>query len=115
MGTMLHWIFNYLLRRGFKSRREIVRLGQLEDLARSSTGAWVLTQEKARLEYLAAKECFEKTRSGPDLERALISLLQLTSTNAVIQSLINEHLLEQLATASARSSEKGTQAVRRSA
>jgi hypothetical protein len=93
---MIHWLFNYLLRRGFKSRREIIRLGRLEELARSGTGAWALTQEKARLEYLAAKECFDKTRSGPDFERVIISLLQLTSTNAVVQALINEHMLELL-------------------
>ncbi len=111
---MIEWLFNYLLRRGFKSRRGIVRLGELENLARSGTGAWALAQEKSRLEYLAAKECFEKTQSGPDFERVAISLLQLVSTNAIVQSLINEHLLEQLVAASAPKAEPGLQA-RRSA
>ncbi len=112
---MVHWLFNYLLRRGFKSRREIIRLGQLENLARSGIGAWAMTQEKARLQYLAAKECFETTRSGPDFENVLVTLMQLASTNAVIGSLINEHMLEILATAADRSETSAAQPVRRSA
>jgi|GEM_PF-3150205 len=102
---MIYWFLKYILRRGFRSKRGIIRLGQLENPARSGTGALVLAQEKVRLEYLSAKENFDRSKSWPDFERAMISLLQLTSTNAVIQSLINEHLLELLHANSHKSAE----------
>jgi hypothetical protein len=93
---MLYWIFKRVLRRGFKSRRGIVRLTQLENLARSGTAAWSVAQEQARLGYLAAKEAYERSRSWRSFQNLMEHLLQLHSTNAVVQSLLNEHVLEQL-------------------
>ena len=94
---MLYWLLERVLHRGFKSQRGILRLGELADLARTDRSAWFLTQEKARLDYLAAKETYEKTGTWRAFQGVLERLLQLQSTNAIIQSLINEHLLEQLA------------------
>jgi hypothetical protein len=93
---MLYWLLKRVLRRGLKSQRGILRLGELADLARADASAWFLTQEKARLEYLAAKEEYERTRTWRAFQHLLERFLQLQSTNAVIGSLINEHLLEQL-------------------
>jgi hypothetical protein len=85
-----------LLRRGFRSRRGLYSLGGMENLARSGAAAWVIAQEKARLEYLAAKEDYEKRRTWRSFQRVLERLLQLHSTNALVQSLIQEQFLEQL-------------------
>jgi hypothetical protein len=99
--AMIYWLLERVLRRGFKSRRGMLGLGELEDLARSGTVAWALAQEKARLDYLAAKAKYESARSWRSFEQMLERLLQLYSTNAVIQSLIHEHLLTQLTAHSA--------------
>jgi hypothetical protein len=64
--------------------------------ARSDPAVWILTQEKARLDYLAAKEEYERFKTGRAYKRFTDRLLQLQSTNAVITSLINEHTLEQM-------------------
>src|SRR5438128_803152 len=93
---MIYWLLQHVLRRGFKSRRGNVRMGEVEDLARSGTAAWALAQERARLQYLAAKENYEKHRSWRDFEQMMERLLQLHSTNALVQALINEHLLAQM-------------------
>jgi hypothetical protein len=71
-------------------------MGEFEGLARSGTASWLMAQEKARLEYLRAKERFERLPSWHAFERVLERLLRLLSTNAVVQALINEHALEQL-------------------
>jgi hypothetical protein len=102
---MIYWLLRRVLRRGFRSKRGILRLGELADLARADASAWFLMQEKARLEYLAAKEEYERSRTWRAFQRTLEELLQLQSTNAVIQSLINEHALEQLAAKSKRSTD----------
>jgi len=94
---MIYWLLGRALRRGFKSCKAVVGIGEVEDLARSGTAAWALAQEKARLDYLAAKEKYQASRSWRAFEVMLERLLQLHSTNAIIQSLINEHLLVQLA------------------
>jgi len=104
---MFYWLLQRVLRRGFRSKRGILRLGDLADLARADASAWFLTQEKARLEYLAAKEEYESSRTWRAFQRTLEELLQLQSTNAVIQSLINEHTLERLVANSRRSDETG--------
>jgi hypothetical protein len=93
---MFYWLLERILRRGFKSRRGIIGLGQMDNLARSGTAAWSLAQERARLDYLAAKEEYEKLRTWRSFERLMERLLQLHSTNALVQSLLNEHALEQL-------------------
>ena len=93
---MIYWLLKRVLFRGFKSKRGILGLGQVEQLARSGKAAWLLAQEKARLDYLLAKEHYERSRSWRSFTWLIENLLQLYSTNAVIQSLIHEHLLEHL-------------------
>jgi hypothetical protein len=71
----------------------VVHLGELEALARSGPAAWLLAQEKARLDFLAtqasAKKGDERAR-----ERLLQKLLELQATTTLIQSLVNEYHLE---------------------
>ncbi len=100
---MLYWLLERVLRRGFKSKRGIVSLGQLENLAHSGTAAWVLAQEKARLEYLNSKEIYEGHRTWRAFTELMERLLQLYSTNAVVTALMNEHLLQQMLAMSEKS------------
>ena len=93
---MIYWLLERVLRRGYRSRRGVIRMGHVEDLAGSGTAAWFLAQEKARLEYLAAKEQYERQRSWRSFQHLMERLLQLQSTNAIIQSLMQERLLEQM-------------------
>jgi|SRR6516225_8182881 hypothetical protein len=93
---MIYWLLKRVLRRGFQSRRGRAPLEDREILARSGIASWILAQEKARLEYVAAKEHFEHRASWHAFQRVLERLLRLQSTNAVIQSLINEHSLEEM-------------------
>jgi hypothetical protein len=96
----MFWLWQRLFRRGFASQRETIALGGgLDQLARSGVGTWLLAQEKARLDFLAAKEAYTQNRSRHDLDQLLERLLQLEATNAVVQALINEHTLERLALA----------------
>src|SRR5947208_1876516 len=60
-GAMIFWLLERVFRRGFASRRRSAGVGSLEDLARSGAAAWLLAQEHARLEFLAAKETYERT------------------------------------------------------
>lgn len=71
----------------------VVHLEELEALARSGPAAWLLAQEKARLDFLAAQADAKKgdERAG---ERLLQKLLELQATTALIQSLVNEYRLE---------------------
>jgi hypothetical protein len=90
-------MFKRLLRRVFgRAGMEppiVVQLGELEALARSGPAAWLLAQEKARLDFLAAQADAKKgdERAG---ERLLQKLLELQATTALIQSLVNEYRLE---------------------
>ena len=94
---MVLWMLNCLLRRGFQSQRGVSGLGgELENLARSGTAAWLLAQERARLEFLAAKEAYCDTSSWRTLGHLLTRLLALNSTNAVVQALLNERAVERL-------------------
>jgi hypothetical protein len=92
---MFYWMLRKILKRGFRSKRGAIGIGQMENLARSDTAAWVLAQERARLEFLAVKEEHEKEQSWHSFQRVMERLFQLHSTNAVVQSLINEHMIEQ--------------------
>jgi hypothetical protein len=104
---MVLWMLNCLLRRGFQSQRGVSGLGsELENLARSGTAAWLLAQERARLEFLAAKEAYCESGSWRALGRLLTRLLALNSTNAVVQALLNEHLAERLLAESGRDCRK---------
>jgi hypothetical protein len=93
---MLAWLIRRVFRAGIRSKRGVIDLGEMGKLARSGPGVWILTQEKARLDYLAAKEEYERYKTRRLYKRFTDRLLQLQSTNAVITALINEHTLEQL-------------------
>jgi hypothetical protein len=90
---MFYWLLQRVLYRGFRSRRGIVGMNNLDAMAGADTGAWAIAQEKARLDYLAAKEEYERLRSWRSFQRVMERLLQLHSTNAIVQALINERLL----------------------
>jgi len=93
---MFYWVLRRILKRGFRSNRGAIGIGQMENLARSDTAAWILAQEKARLAFLASKEEHQKEQSWHSFQRVMERLFQLHSTNAVVQSLINEHMIEHL-------------------
>jgi len=93
---MVAWLIRHLFRAGLRSKRGVIDLGEMGKLARSDPGVWSLTQEKARLEYLAAKEEYERFQTWRAYKRFLDRLLQLQSTNAIITALINERTLEDM-------------------
>ena len=105
---MLAWIMRHLFLAGLRSKRGLIDLGEMGKLARSDPGVWILTQEKARLDYLAAKEEYERFKTGRAYKRFTDRLLQLQSTNAVITALINEHTLEQILLHGAKTSSPST-------
>ncbi len=112
---MLNWLLDPLFRRGFDSRRGSFYLKEMDSLARSGVATWLLVQERARLDYLAAKEAYSTSGSWTAFRRMLERLLKLSSTNALVQSLLNEQALERLI-AEARSAPQTEQpAARRSA
>src|SRR5438132_6896774 len=93
---MLAWLMRRLFRAGIRSKRGVIDLGEMGKLARSGPGIWILTQERTRLEYLVAKEEYERLRTRRGYKRFMDRLMQLQSTNAIITALINEHQLEQM-------------------
>lgn len=110
---MLHWLLDQLFRRGFDSRRGSLYLKELDHLARSGAASWLLAQERARLEYLAAKEAYSASGTWAAFQRLLERLLKLSSTNAFVQSLLNEQALERLLADSQTSSPGEQPAARR--
>jgi hypothetical protein len=94
---MFRWFWRQLLRRRCVTPRSLEELGSgLEALARSGTGGWLLAQERARLEFIAARERFTQHGSDAALQDMLVRLYHLESTNAVVQSLIQERRLEEM-------------------
>jgi hypothetical protein len=93
---MFLWLLNRVFRGGARSRRGVAPMHNLENLARSGCAAWLLAQERARLDFLAAKEAYCSQGSWLTFVRMLRQLLQLNCTNAVVQGLLNEHAIEQL-------------------
>jgi hypothetical protein len=92
---MILWALNLVFRRGFKPQRGGRGLdGDLQNLAKSGTAAWLLAQERARLEFVAALEAYGETASWRALGHVLTRLVALHSTNGVVQALMNEHALE---------------------
>lgn len=77
--------------------KPLFRLGALEILARSGPAGWILAQEKARLEFVEARETYAGMPSEPNFERLTDALFHLQSTNAIVQALINEQHLERMA------------------
>jgi hypothetical protein len=101
------WFLNHvILTRGLESRRGFADVEKLEDVACQGTAAWLLTQEKARLHFVEAKEAYCRQRTWPAFELLLESLIKLQSTNALVQSLLNEHALERLLQQAAPSTRK---------
>jgi hypothetical protein len=93
---MLARLWRRLFYRIRTSPPELVRLTNLEDLARSGAAGWLLAQERARIEYLASREAYQRSGSSRDSHHMLERLLHLQSTNAIVQSLINEQQLERM-------------------
>jgi hypothetical protein len=93
---MLLWMLKHICRKGLASQRGVLGLGETENLARSGAAAWLLAQERARLEFLAAKEAYSQSGAVRDLAKVCERLLALNSTNAVVQSLLNEQAIERL-------------------
>ena len=97
MIQQLLWrLWRRTFHRAFQSPHEIAHLGALESLARSGPAAWLMAQEKARLDFLAAKDSFAHSGRSDVFDLLLERLLQLQSTSAVVQALLNEHHLERL-------------------
>jgi hypothetical protein len=93
---MLQWLMRRFMRRPVIWQRSIVELRDLEALARAGLAGMLLAQEKARLDFISAQEAHRCHPSGASAERQHERLLQLQATNAVVQSLLNEHHLERL-------------------
>jgi hypothetical protein len=93
---MLAWLIRRLFHGGVRSKRGTISLGEVGQLARAGPVVWILIQEKTRLEYLAAKEEYERFRTRRAYKQLTERFLQLQSTNAIITSLINEYQLERL-------------------
>jgi hypothetical protein len=93
---MLNFILRVLFRRGLESFRGTVDLSEIKILARSAPAAWILVQEKARVDFVQAKDAYLQKGSLVGLGRVLARLLRLQSTNAIIASLLNEHQIERL-------------------
>jgi hypothetical protein len=95
---LLFRLWRRVFHQAMQSPHNIAHLGALEALARSGPAAWLMAQEKARLEYLAAKDSFARSGQNGAFDLLLERLLQLQSTNAVVQALLNEHYLERMIT-----------------
>src|SRR6516225_27697 len=100
---MLRWLWRRFFSWPVEWQRSIVELRGLETLARSGLAGMLLAQEKARLDYLRAREAHERSHRRQARNRMNDRLANLQATNAVVQSLLNEHLLEQQLTAGADS------------
>jgi hypothetical protein len=113
--AMLYWLFERVFRRAFKSRKDVVPLGEMEMLAKAGTAGWLIAQEQARIRYTAAKERYEQRPNWAAFEVLMKRLLELQSTSAVVQSLLNEHFLNQLLLKSPPESQSLAAEARRSA
>jgi hypothetical protein len=94
--AMIRWLWRRLFPRPTLWHRSLVELRDMESLARSGLAGMLLAQEKARLEYLQARETYERQPNQTSLDRMYNQLHHLQATNAVVQSLIHEQHLEQL-------------------
>jgi hypothetical protein len=102
---MLQWLVRRFVRRPVIWQRSIVELSDLEALARTGLAGMLLAQEKARLGFVSAREDHQRNPNVASIERLNVSLMQLQATNAVVQSLLNEHQLERLLAAEQPASE----------
>src|SRR5437660_1227115 len=92
-------MFRRFLRRFFSRsvvwQRSIVELTDLEALCRTSLAGMLLAQEKARLDFLGAREENLRRPSRASADHMHQRLAHLQATNALVQSCLNEHSLEQ--------------------
>ena len=61
-----------LLRLTNDSRRGSLYLKDMENLARAGAAGWLLSQERARLDYLAAKEAYCNSGTWSAFQRMLV-------------------------------------------
>jgi hypothetical protein len=92
---MINRFWNRLFRKPVVWQRSIVELRELGELARTGLSGLLLAQEKARLDFVRAREMHQRNPSRFHHDRMTESLLQLQGTNAVVQSLLNERELEE--------------------
>jgi|SRR6516162_3370006 hypothetical protein len=91
---MINRFWNRLFRKPVVWQRSIVETRELGELARAGHSGLLLAQEKARLDFVHAREMHRRNPSRIHQDRMMDSLLQLQATNAVVQSLLNERALE---------------------
>jgi hypothetical protein len=94
----LNRLWRRVFHRGCQVPYHVAHLGDLEALARSGPAAWLLAQEKVRLDYVGARETYTRTGGSNAFGRMQERLLELQSTSAIVQALLNEHYLERLLT-----------------
>ena len=95
-ARMLRWLWRRLSHRPVVWQRSIVEVRDLETLARTGLAGMLLAQEKARLDFVSAREACECNQGPGAMDRVQESLVHLQTTNAVVQALLNEHQIEQL-------------------
>lgn len=93
---MIRRMWRRLFPRPVLWQRSLVELRDLDALARSGLAGMLLAQEKARLDYVQACESYARQRDQGALQLMQDQLHHLEATNAVVQSLLLEHLLEQM-------------------
>ena len=92
---MINRFWNRLFRKPVVWQRSMVELAGLNDLARTGLAGLLLAQEKARLNFVRAREAQQRNPSRTNHDLMQDSLLNLQATNAVVQSLLNERVLEE--------------------
>lgn len=92
---MLRRLWHRFFGRRVVWERSLVELGDLETLARSGLAGMLMAQEKARLDFLRAREKFAHHADRTSQAHMENRLAHLQATNAVVQSLLNEQHLEQ--------------------
>ena len=93
---MFNSVMKTLFRFWFDSERGIMHLQEMESLGHTGVAGWLLAQERARLDYIAAKDAMIQRGAWRGLPTVWQRLWQLQSTNAIVQSLLNEHQMERL-------------------
>ena len=92
---MINRLWNRLFRKPVVWQRSLVDLAGLNDLARTGLAGLLLVQEKARLDFVRAREALHRNPGRANRGRMQDSLMQLQATSAVVQSLLNERALEE--------------------
>jgi hypothetical protein len=93
--TMLRRLWHRIFSRPVVWERSLVELSGLEQLARAGIAGMLLAQEKARLDFIKAREAHARNPNSDSRHHMDSRLAHLQATNAVVQSLLNEQQLEQ--------------------